>query len=152
MASTRSTLPLYSHRFLVDGGRITGKVGEIDGLDEAGVTSEWSEMSSPRPLVMLDGIAAPGQITLRRPLLQTDDGWWQYWKEVREARKKGGDLGPLRDTLKISLPGKGTSAKITYSVSGVLPVGYTAGRRLLAGASGFAVEELVVVHLGIDYA
>lgn len=147
----RASLPIYSHRFLVEGVWISGPFAEVDGLVEEGGTSTWSEMSAERPLVLLDRLAETGQLTLRRPLPPKDRSLRDYWKAVQDARRTGGDLSAFQDKLRVSILGKGAEVALTFQVSKVLPTSYTPGRQLLATASGFATEELVVMHQGIEF-
>ena len=136
----------YAFQVEVDGVTIA-QFKEATGLSQeiSVIEHEENKQGGIPILKKLPGVAKWGDITLKRG--QTDDpGWWQWIKEVQE-----GKIDTARRNASIVLYDYERGEKLRFNILNAWPSKLTVGG-LQAGGSEVVVEEVTLVHEGLEVA
>jgi phage tail-like protein len=137
------TTPLPGHHFIVEWGGTRLGFTSVSGLDQEVDVVEYREgnMRTSHP-VRIPGLHRPGTVVLRRGVVAGDGDFQAWLSTVRNGTVE-------RRDLTVSLLNEEHDPVMSWRLRNAWPSGLR-GPALHAMRSEVAIEELVIVHEGIQ--
>jgi phage tail-like protein len=146
MAANR-TLPYGAFNFVVkiNGTEPFGGFSDVSGLSTELVAAEYRGGSFPENHVSkVHGLHKVGDVTLKRGVIKSAD----LWAWINEARVAG---PKAKRTVVIQMLAEDHSPVQQWTLTGVMPLKYTAPTFAAKGSGDVAIEELVLSSEGMYY-
>jgi len=136
----------YAYQVDVD-GVVLAQFKEASGLGtEVSVIEQIENKPGGIPVTLkLPGIAKWSDITLKRGV-SDDPGWWEWIKQVQE-----GKIDAARRNASIVLFSYERGEKLRFNLQGCWPSKLSLSA-LQAGGTEIAMEEVTIVHQGLEIA
>jgi phage tail-like protein len=144
MATTRQ-VPYGAFNFLVtiDGTSPIGGFSDVSGLSTELVVAEYrAGISKVNHVQKVQGLHKVGDVTLKRGVIDSTD----FFAWIEQARVAG---PAAKRTLVIALLDETSTLKQQWTLTGCLPLKYTAPTFAAKGSGDVAMEELVISFEGL---
>jgi phage tail-like protein len=141
--------PLPKFHFQVDWGGTQIGFTEVSGLDVETEVIEYRHGASPEyHKTKQPGLTKYSNITLKRGTFQSDNEFFDWWKETKMFQEGGSTGSIYRRDLTISLLGENHDPLIVWKVKRAWPT-KVQPTDLKADGNEVAIESIELVHEGV---